>query len=122
MSFLKSLFGLRDGSQKLADQAHELYPDPNANEAEYQKEALADLQRGIVPTGFTAQGYLCKKGEKVIYCFNNVTHYCSAVTRNGLAGVQEPRFASPKAFGFAREPIVVIAFSIHPWSNKVEDA
>jgi hypothetical protein len=79
MSFLKSLFGLVHGSQNLANRAHELYPDPSANEAEYQKEALADLQRGIVPTGFTAQGYLCKKGEKVIYCFNNVTHYCSAV-------------------------------------------
>jgi hypothetical protein len=79
MSFLKSLFGLGDGSQNLANRAHELYPDPNANEAEFQKEALADLQKGIVPSGFTAQGYLCKKGEKVIYCFNNVTHYCSAV-------------------------------------------
>jgi hypothetical protein len=79
MSFLKSLFGLGDGSQKLADRAHELYPDPNANEAEYQKDALADLNKGIVPTGYTATGYLCKKGEKVIYCFNNVTHYRSAV-------------------------------------------
>jgi hypothetical protein len=79
MSFLKSLFGLGDGSQKLADRAHELYPDPNANEAAYQKDALADLHKGIVPTGLTATGYLCKKGEKVIYCFNNVTHYCSAV-------------------------------------------
>jgi hypothetical protein len=79
MSFLKSLFGLVDGSQNLADRAHELYPDPNANEAEFQKEALADLHKGIIPTGFTAQGYLCKKGEKVIYCFNGVTHYCSAV-------------------------------------------
>jgi hypothetical protein len=79
MSFLKSLFGLVDGSQNLANRAHELYPDPSANEAEYQKEALADLRKGIVPSGFTAQGYLCKKGEKVIYCFNNVTHYCSAV-------------------------------------------
>jgi hypothetical protein len=79
MSFLKSLFGFGDGSQNLADRAHELYPDPNANEAEYQRDALADLHKGILPTGFTAEGYLCKKGEKVIYCFNGVTHYCSAV-------------------------------------------
>jgi hypothetical protein len=56
MSFLKSLFGLGDGSQNLANRANELYPDPNANEAEYQKDALADLNKGIVPTGFTAQG------------------------------------------------------------------
>jgi hypothetical protein len=64
MSFLKSLFGLGDGSQNLANRAHELYPAPNANEAQFQREALADLRNGIVPTGFTATGYLCKKVEK----------------------------------------------------------
>jgi hypothetical protein len=85
MSFLKSLFGFGDDTENLANRAHELYPDPNANEAEYQKNALADLHRGIVPSGFTAQGYLCKKGEKVIYAFNNVTHYRSAVHSEGAA-------------------------------------
>jgi hypothetical protein len=79
MSFLKSLFGLGDGSQSLANRAHELYPAPNANEAEFQREALADFRRGIVPTGYSLAGYLCKKGEKVIFSFNGVTHYCSAV-------------------------------------------
>jgi hypothetical protein len=79
MSFLKLLFGLGDGSQNLANRANELYPAPNANEAQFQREALADLRNGIVPTGFTATGYLCKKGEKAIYAFNGVTHYCSAV-------------------------------------------
>jgi hypothetical protein len=79
MSFLKSLFGLGDGSQNLANCANELYPAPNANEAQFQKEALADLRRGIVPTGYSLAGYLCKRGEKVIFSFNGVTHYCSAV-------------------------------------------
>jgi hypothetical protein len=79
MSFLKSLFGLGDGSQKLADRAKEIYPAPNAKEAEFQREALADLRNGIVPTGYSLAGYLCKKGEKVIFSFNGVTHYCSAV-------------------------------------------
>src|ERR1700720_3067415 len=79
MGLLKSLFGLGDGSQNLADRAHELYPDPNANEAEFQREALADLHKGIVPSGYSLAGYLCKKGEKVIFSFNGVTHYCSAV-------------------------------------------
>jgi hypothetical protein len=66
MSFLKSFFGLGDETQNLANRALEIYPAPNANEAQFQKEALADLRNGIVPTGFTATGYLCKKGEKAI--------------------------------------------------------
>jgi hypothetical protein len=77
MGFLKSLFGFGDETENLATRARELYPAPTANEAQYQKEALADLHKGIIPTGFTAEGYICKKGEKVIYCFNGVTHYFS---------------------------------------------
>jgi hypothetical protein len=53
------------------------YPAPNANEAEYQRDALDALRKGTLPTGFTAEGYFCKKGEKVIYAFNDVIHYCS---------------------------------------------
>jgi hypothetical protein len=74
MSFLKSLFG--NGAENLA---REIYPAPDANGAQYQKEALDDLQKGITPTGYSLAGYLCKKGEKVIFSFNGVTHYCSAV-------------------------------------------
>ena len=85
MGFLKSLFGFGDETENLATRARELYPAPTANEAQYQKEALADLHKGIIPTGFTAEGYICKKGEKVIYCFNGVTHYCSVV-RSEWAG------------------------------------
>ena len=79
MSFLKSLFGLGDQAENLARDFALAYPSPNANEAQYQKEALDDLHNGIIPTGYTAKGYLCKKGEKVIYSLNGVTHYCSAV-------------------------------------------
>jgi hypothetical protein len=79
MSFLKSLFGLGNQAQNLARDFALAYPSPNANEAQYQREALDDLHNGIIPTGYTAKGYLCKKGEKVIYSFNGVTHYCSAV-------------------------------------------
>jgi hypothetical protein len=74
MSFLKSLFG--NGAENLA---REIYPAPDANGAQYQKEALDDLQKGITPTGYSLAGYLCKKGEKIIFSFNGVTHYCSAV-------------------------------------------
>jgi hypothetical protein len=49
------------------------------NEAEYQREALDSLKKGILPSGFTAEGYFCKNGEKIIYAFNDVMHYCSAV-------------------------------------------
>ena len=77
MNFLKSLFG--DQTQNLARDFALAYPAPNANEAQYQKEALADLHNGIIPSGYALTGYLCKKGEKVIYSFNGVTHYCSAV-------------------------------------------
>lgn len=79
MGFLKSLLGLGDGTGNLANLAGESYPAPNANEAQYQKEALDELHTGIIPTGYSLKGYLCKKGEKVIYSFNGVTHYCSAV-------------------------------------------
>jgi hypothetical protein len=79
MSFLKSLFGLGDETEKLAKLARECYPAPNANEAQYQKEALDELNNGTIPTGYSLKGYLCKKGEKLIYSFNGVTHYCSAV-------------------------------------------
>jgi hypothetical protein len=77
MSFLKSLF--ETDAHKLGRLAHETYPAPSTDNAEYQKEALDDLHNGIIPSGYTAKGYLCKKGEKVIYSFNGVTHYCSAV-------------------------------------------
>lgn len=73
MNFLKSLFG--DHTQNLAL----AYPAPNANEAQYQKEALDELNNGTIPTGYSLKGYLCKKGEKLIYSYNGVTHYCSAV-------------------------------------------
>ena len=48
MSFLRSLFGLGDGRQNLANRANEIYPAPNASEAEFQREALADLRKRIV--------------------------------------------------------------------------
>jgi hypothetical protein len=92
MSFLKSLFGFGDNTRNLADRAKELYPAPNANEAEYQRDALADLHKGISPTGYTLAGYLCKKGEKVIFSFNGVTHYCSAV-HSEWAGVSKQKSA-----------------------------
>jgi hypothetical protein len=75
MGFLKSLFGLGDQSQNLEI----AYPAPDANGAQYQKEALDDLHKGIIPSGYSLDGYLCQKGEKVIFSFNGVTHYCSAV-------------------------------------------
>jgi hypothetical protein len=79
MGLLKSLFGLFDDSENLANLARESCPAPNSNEAQYQKEALEELQSGIVPTGYSLKGYLSKKGEKLIYSVNGVTHYCSAV-------------------------------------------
>ena len=79
MGFLKSLFGLGDETQNLANLARQCYPPPNANEAQYQKEALDELNNGTLPTGYSLKGYLCKKGEKLIYSFNEVTHCCSAV-------------------------------------------
>jgi hypothetical protein len=79
MSFLKSLFGFGDGAENLANRAREIYPAPEASGAQYQQEALDDLQKGITPTGYSLTGYLCKKVEKVIFSLNGVTHYCSAV-------------------------------------------
>jgi hypothetical protein len=55
MSFLKSLFG--DKAKKLA----KIHPAPNANEAQYQREALDSLNKGILPSGFAAEGYFCQK-------------------------------------------------------------
>jgi len=77
MGFLKSLFGFGDNASDPAL----AYPAPSANDAEYQKEALDKLRNGTTPSGFTLTGvsYLCKKGEKLLYAFNGVTHYCSAV-------------------------------------------
>ena len=77
MGFLKSLFG--DKAENLANLARECYPAPNANEAQYQKEALDGLNNGAIPTGYSLKGYPCKKGERLIYSLNGVTHYCSAV-------------------------------------------
>ena len=122
MGFLKSLFGLGDETQNLANLARECYPPPNANEAQYQKEALDELNSGTLPTGYSLKGCLCKKGEKLIYSFNEVTHYCSAVHWDGLAAARELQFASLKAFGFAPELIAVITFSERPWTDKAEDA
>jgi hypothetical protein len=80
MSFLKSLF--ETDAYKLERLAHETYPAPSTDNAEYQKEVLDELRRGGTSTSiFTLTGisYLCKKREKVIYAFNDVTHYCSSV-------------------------------------------
>jgi hypothetical protein len=77
MGFLKSLFGFGDNAPDPAL----AYPAPSANDAEYQREALDNLRNGTTPSGFTLTGvsYLCKKGENLLYAFNGVTHYCSAV-------------------------------------------
>ena len=84
MNFFKSLFGNKAAAQAedLTRLAHESYPAPSMENANYQKEVLDGLRNsGNLCGNFTLTGisYLCKKGVKIIYAFNNVEHYCSSV-------------------------------------------
>jgi hypothetical protein len=48
-------------------------PDPN--ETEIQHLVLDDLRKGTPTEHYKLNGFLPKKGEKVLWCFKNVKHY-----------------------------------------------
>lgn len=50
-----------------------LPPDPN--ETEIQHLVLDDLRKGTATEHYKLNGFLPKKGEKVLWCFKNVKHY-----------------------------------------------
>jgi hypothetical protein len=50
-----------------------LPPDPN--ETEIQHLVLDDLRKGTPSEHYKLNGFLPKKGEKVLWCFKNVKHY-----------------------------------------------
>lgn len=48
---------------------------PQPNETEVQQLVLDDLRKGTPTEHYKLNGFLPKKGEKVIWCFKNVRHY-----------------------------------------------
>jgi hypothetical protein len=48
---------------------------PEPNETEVQQLVLNDLRKGTPTEHYKLNGFLPKKGEKVLWCFKNVKHY-----------------------------------------------
>jgi hypothetical protein len=48
---------------------------PQPNETEVQQLVLDDLRKGTPTEHYKLNGFLPKKGEKVLWCFKNVKHY-----------------------------------------------
>jgi hypothetical protein len=48
---------------------------PGPNETEVQQLVLNDLRKGTPTEHYKLNGFLPKKGEKVLWCFKNVKHY-----------------------------------------------
>jgi hypothetical protein len=70
MSFLRSLFGLEDKyDEDKYEKLERIYPPPNANEAEYQKDALDALNKGVLPSGLLPKATFVKKKKKSFTLF-----------------------------------------------------
>jgi hypothetical protein len=73
--FVVCLFVLLFVVNVLKNLANPAVAPPEPNETEIQHLVLDDLRKGTPTEHYKLNGFLPKKGEKVLWCFKNVNHY-----------------------------------------------